>query len=153
MKTIILLIYLFILNGLVTSDSCDCCDKCPNSWNGSCPEIKYVEGGASGEGGLSRYWNCCKPNCASEEQAAKGNQARQCNAYMHRLYDYSTKSKCSGGTATTCFSQSPFVIDGCDNIGFGFASVVGKSSDIYGRCFLIELLVRVIIQQKKIIEN
>ena len=138
MKTMILFIYLFILNGLVTSDSCDCCDKCPNSWHGSCPEIKYVEGGASGEGGLSRYWNCCKPNCASEEQAAKGNQARQCNAYMHRLYDYSTKSKCEGGTATTCFSQSPFVIDGCDNIGFGFATVGAKSSDICGRCFLIE---------------
>lgn len=134
---LIILIYLNILTGLVTS-SCDCCDQCSNAQQGSCPEIKYVEGGLSGTAGLSRYWNCCKPSCASKEEAAKGNQARQCDSYMHRLYDYSATSKCEGGEATACFSQVPFAIDGCDDIGFGFGTIGSPDPNICGRCFLLE---------------
>ena len=29
-----------------------------------CPAIKYVNGGLSGSGFASRYWDCCKPSCA-----------------------------------------------------------------------------------------
>jgi len=137
MKKLIFLIYLlFILNGLVNG-SCNCLDECSQPQQGSCPEIKYVENGLNGTTGLSRGWNCCKPNCASEKQAAKGNEARQCDSNMRRLYDYSVTSKCEGGPATACFSQIPFSIDGCDNIGFGFGTVASKS-DICGRCFLLE---------------
>ena len=134
---LIILIYLIILTGLVTS-SCDCCDQCSKPQQSSCPEIKYVEGGLSGTSGLSRYWNCCKPSCASEAEAAKGNQARLCDPYMHRLFDYSTTNKCEGGQATTCFSQVPFVIDGCDDIGFGFGTISSSNPNICGRCFLLE---------------
>ena len=120
------LIYLFILTRLVTS-SCDCCGHDEYS----CPEIKYVENGASGTSGLSRGWNCCKPSCASTAEAAKGNAAKQCDSYMHRLFDYSTTSKCEGGEATACFSHVPFVIDGCDDIGFGFGTLSSSNKDIW----------------------
>ena len=136
MKELIFLIYLFMLNGLVNS-SCNCLEECSQPQQGTCPEIKYIDNGLNGTSGLYRLWNCCKPNCASEAQAEKGNQARQCDSYMRRLYDYSATNKCDGGPATTCFSHIPFSIDGCDNIGFGFGSVNSKS-DICGRCFLLE---------------
>ena len=70
MKKLIFLIYLLLLNGLVNS-SCNCLDECSQPQQDSCPQIKYVENGLNGTSGLSRYWNCCKPNCASKEQAAK----------------------------------------------------------------------------------
>ncbi len=136
MKKLIFLIYLLLLNGLVNS-SCNCLDECSQPQQDSCPQIKYVENGLNGTSGLSRYWNCCKPNCASKEQAAKGNQPRICNSDMIILYDYNAENKCNGGHATTCFSHSPFSIDGCDDIGFGFGTVSGKS-DMCGRCFLLE---------------
>ena len=125
---------LFILTGLVTS-SCDCCGECKIPQESSCPEIKYVTDGLSGSGGLSRYWNCCKPRCASTKIAGAGNESRQCDSYMHRLFDYSATSKCEGGTATACFSQVPFLIDGCDNIGFAFGAVPSLGC---GKCFLLE---------------
>ena len=140
MKSFLLLTYLFILAGLVTNsdDSCDCCSKCPSSYQGSCPEIKYVEGGLSGLGVLSRYWNCCKPTCASVEEAAIGNAPKLCDANMRRLFDYSTKSKCEGGTATTCISHVPFLIDGCDDIGFAYGVLPSGIPNYCGKCFLLE---------------
>ena len=125
---------LFILTGFVTS-SCDCCGECKIPQESSCPEIKYVTDGLSGSGGLSRYWNCCKPRCASTTIAGAGNETRQCDSYMHRLFDYSATSKCDGGSATACFSQVPFLIDGCDNIGFAFGAVPSLGC---GKCFLLE---------------
>lgn len=140
MKKCILFIYLFILNGLVITDSssCDCCDQCFKPQQSTCPEIKYIENGLSGASGLSRYWNCCKPSCASKAEADKGNQSRLCDLEMNRIFDYTTKSKCAGGTGTACFSQVPFVIDGCDDIGFGFGTIGSSDPNICGRCFLLE---------------
>ena len=54
---------------------------------------------------------------------------------MNNINDKSSKSKCDGGPSTTCLSQIPFVINGCDNLGFAFAAVPGGSGKICGRCF------------------
>ena len=140
MKKFILLICLFILNGLEinSDDYCDCCGKCPHYSQSTCPEIKYVEGGMNGTGALSRYWDCCKPSCASEKAAEDGNAPRICDANMTRIFDYSAKSLCKGGTATTCASHSPFLIDGCDDIGFAFGILPYSIPNDCGKCFLIE---------------
>ena len=140
MKKIILLTYLFILTGLVinSEDTCDCCSKCSGVLQSTCPEIKYVKDGIKGVGGLSRYWSCCKPSCASEKEAEAGNAAKQCDVNMTRLFDYSAKSYCDGGPATTCVSHSPFVIDGCDDIGFAFGTLPYSTPNYCGKCFLLE---------------
>ena len=105
--------------------------------SGSCPDIKYVSGGMSGSGFASRYWDCCKPSCSWTENAGSGNEARQCDKKMDLIKDYSAKSICEGGPAATCLSQIPFMLDGCDNIGFAFAAVPGETK-VCGKCFLLE---------------
>ena len=149
MNKVILLIYLFSLIGLVYN-WCDCCDQCASQQqqqqggqqteqpSGSCPDIKYVSGGLSGNGFASRYWDCCKPSCSWSSNSGYGNEARQCDANMNLLTDYNAASKCDGGPATTCLSQVPFTIDGCDNMGFAFGAVPGAGPKVCGRCFLLE---------------
>ena len=137
MNKFIFLIYIFLLNQLVTV-SCNCFEECYKTEKNSCPEIKYVEGGLSGTGGLSRHWNCCKQSCSSTANAGAGNEARQCDSNMTRLFDYNAKSKCEGGPATTCLSYTPFVIDGCDDVGYGFGAVSSTIPSFCGKCFLIE---------------
>ena len=145
MNKLILAIYLFSLAGLVTS-SCDCCDQCGTQeeqqeevvLSGECPAIKYVSGGLSGSGFASRYWDCCKPSCSWTSNAGAGNEARQCTTSMSLISDYNAASKCDGGPSTTCLSQIPFTIDGCDNLGFAFGAVPGAGPNVCGRCFLLE---------------
>ena len=148
MNKVILLIYLFSLIGFVYN-WCDCCDQCASQQQqqgnqqtgelyGSCPDIKYGSGGLSGNGFASRYWDCCKPSCSWSSNAGYGNEARQCDASMNLLTDYSASSKCDGGVATTCLSQVPFTIEGCDNMGFAFGAVPGAGPKVCGRCFLLE---------------
>ena len=92
MNKLILAVYLFSLVGLVTS-WCDCCDQCQNQQNqnnnnnnnnqGSCPNFEFVNGGLSGSGFASRYWDCCKPSCSWSGNAGHGNEARQCDVNMN----------------------------------------------------------------------
>jgi len=103
-----------------------------------CPTIKYINGGLSGSGFASRYWDCCKPSCSWTSNAGSGNEARQCSTSMGRIYDTNARSKCDGGPSTTCLSQKPFTVSGCDNIGFAFAAVPGAGPSVCGRCFLLE---------------
>ena len=70
--------------------------------------------------------------------AGYGNEARECTTSMSRIFDHNAKSKCDGGPSTTCLSQKPFTVSGCDNIGFAFAAVPGAGPNICGRCFLLE---------------
>ena len=150
MNKIILALYLFGLFGLITS-KCDCCSECGleeettkqeevvERLSGSCPDIKYINGGLSGSGFASRYWDCCKPSCAWTGNAGAGNEARECDANMNILTNKNSKNICeNGGISTTCLSQIPFTIDGCDELGFAFAAVPGGGPSICGRCFALE---------------
>ena len=101
----------------------------------SCPEIKYISSSFSGSGFASRYWDCCKPSCSWKENSPE-IQARQCDKNMNLITDASSKSMCEGGPATTCLSQIPFTINGCDNIGFAFAAC--PTTNACGRCALLE---------------
>ena len=104
---------------------------------GQCPEIKEVSGGVKGSGHATRYWDCCKPSCSWTNNAGSGNEARQCDKNMNVITDLLASSICDGGVAATCLSQIPFIINGCDNIGFAFGAVPG-TSPMCGRCFLLE---------------
>ena len=145
MNKLLLAVYLFSLAGLVTS-KCDCCDQCGNTQeeevveqlSGECPALKYISGGYSGSGFQSRYWDCCKPSCSWSSNAGVGNEARQCDVNMNLITDYNARSKCDGGPSTTCLSQIPFTIKGCDKLGFAFAAVPGNGPSVCGRCFALE---------------
>ena len=102
-----------------------------------CPSFRYVNGGLSGSGFQSRYWDCCKPSCSWSANAGNGNEARQCDSGMNLISDKNARSKCDGGPSTTCISQIPFTLSGCDNVGFAFAAVPGAGPAICGRCFLL----------------
>ena len=127
-------------------------DKESDNISGPCPEIKYVNGGLSGSGFASRYWDCCKPSCSWTENAGSGNEARQCDASMNILTDKNTKSKCDGGPATTCLSQKGFTINGCDNLGFAFAAVPGAGLKFVEDAFCLNLQVKENMKPKRIID-
>src|SRR5574344_1083668 len=95
------------------------------------PTFTPVAGGASGSGWASRSWDSCKPNCAWSGKG--GPIAKTCRA------DGSTagvdeKSVCDGGTAGTCMSQIPIVIN--DNLAYAYAATPAGGSDC-GKCYLL----------------
>ena len=142
-KRLILAIYLLGLAALVNC-GCDCCDQCGVEEEeyiepeGTCPALKRISSGLSGSCWASRYWDCCKPSCSWSDNAGWGNEARECDTFMNVLSNKYTTSVCNGGSSTTCLSQIPFTLSGCDNIGFAFASVPGAGPKICGRCFVLE---------------
>jgi hypothetical protein len=143
MNKFILALYLLSLAQLVAS-KCDCCDQCGTAaeepveqLSGSCPALVKRSGGMSGSGFASRYWDCCKPSCSWSNNAGAGNEARQCDAQMNIISNPNESSMCDGGRSTTCLSQIPFTIKGCDNLGFAFGAVPGAGPKVCGRCFLL----------------
>ena len=102
----------------------------------ACPNIKAKSGGASGSGWATRYWDCCKPSC-SWSNVANGNYSKQCtDKGKVPNTDWSEGSVCGGGgSQMTCTSQSPFTIDGCDEIGFAFAAVPASNGGACGKCY------------------
>ena len=83
-------------------------------------------------GYATRYWDCCKPSCSWLENSG-GNPARQCDVNMNSILDFSAKSKCDGGPATTCIDQIPMVIN--DNLAYAFAASPGNGPNVCGKCF------------------
>ena len=104
----------------------------------SCPEIKLVNGGKTGSGHATRYWDCCKPSCSWTNNAGSGNEARQCDKNMNILNDLNAKSICENGVSTTCLSQIPFTINGCKDFGFAFGAVPSFYPNTCGKCFLLQ---------------
>ncbi len=101
---------------------------------GAAPNIKVVSGGKSGSGYATRYWDSCKPHCAWN---GKGGPAttptRTCHA-DGSLAGADETSACEGGTAGTCLSQIPQIIN--DQVAYAFAATPGGENDC-GRCFML----------------
>lgn len=104
--------------------------------NGTTPNFKIKNGGKSGQGWGSRYWDCCKPHCAWSGKG--GPIARTCNAQGQQLTkgDDNNKSICDGGNAGVCSNQAPFVVN--DNLAYAFAAGPGNEyAGKCGSCFLL----------------
>lgn len=94
-----------------------------------------VSGGESGSGWATRYWDCCKPSCSWTENAGSGNEARMCTTSGTQITNYSTASVCDGGSAATCTSQIPMIID--DSTAYAFAAVPAANGGQCGHCYAL----------------
>lgn len=103
--------------------------KSSSSKGGSSYQIKYINGGKSGSGYATRYWDCCKPHCAWPEH---GGSASTCDAKGNKIGDKSASSMCDGGNAGICRSQFPIIIN--DTLAFAFAATPGGENNC-GKCF------------------
>lgn len=102
---------------------------------GTTPNFEVVQGGKSGRGYATRYWDSCKPHCAWSGKAGPATTpTRTCHA-DGSLAGTDEKSACDGGQAGTCLSQIPQIIN--DNLAYAFAATPGGEGDC-GRCYLLE---------------
>ncbi|MCR5027624.1 MAG: glycosyl hydrolase family 5 [Fibrobacter sp.] len=97
--------------------------------------LVVVSGGASGSGWATRYWDCCKPSCSWTNNAGSGNEAKTCTASGTVITDLNATSACNGGTAATCTSQIPMIID--DSTAYAFAAVPASNGGQCGHCYAL----------------
>lgn len=102
---------------------------------GASTDLKVVPGGASGSGWATRYWDCCKPSCSWTENAGSGNEAKMCTASGSEISNFSEASICNGGSASTCTSQIPIIVN--DNLAYAFAAVSTGNGGACGKCFAL----------------
>ena len=88
-----------------------------------------MNGGKSGSGYATRYWDCCKPHCAWPEH---GGTASTCDAKGNTISDKSATSMCDGGNAGICRNQFPIAVN--DTLAFAFAATPGGENNC-GKCF------------------
>ena len=105
-----------------------------SSKTGGCPNIQVKNGGRSGSGWATRYWDCCKPHCSVQDNTSY--HSRQCtNKGKTESTDWGGGSVCNGGPMMACTSQIPFTVDGCDDIAFAFAAVPAADGGSCGKCY------------------
>ena len=83
------------------------------------------ESSAVMEGHLTRYWDCCKPSCAWQENVRDGSGvAKTCDRSdgTTTLTDANAKSACDGGPATACFDNVPFASTSDPTLAYGFVA-------------------------------
>ncbi|KAJ6256242.1 hypothetical protein Dda_9077 [Drechslerella dactyloides] len=83
--------------------------------------LQPIQGGASGNGVTTRYWDCCKASCAWPNKGPVIPNV--CDANGNRITNnpINAKSSCDGGDAYMCTNQQPMVIS--DSVAYGFAAV------------------------------
>ena len=96
--------------------------------------LKYVQGGHSGSGWATRYWDCCMPSCGWNENSG-GNPTMYCDAKGKNRVE-GGQSICSGGQNTTCTSQIPIIVN--DKVAYAFAAVPAADGGKCGKCFALE---------------
>ena len=96
--------------------------------------LKPVQGGHSGSGWATRYWDCCMPSCGWNENSG-GNPTMYCDARGKNRVE-GGQSICSGGQNTTCTSQIPIIVN--DKVAYAFAAVPAADGGKCGKCFALE---------------
>ena len=105
-----------------------------NTNPGTSVELKYVQGGRSGKGWATRYWDCCKPHCSGQTNTSY--HSKQCtNKGKTESTDWGAGSICSGGPMMACTSQIPIVID--DSLAYAFAAVPAADGGSCGKCYAL----------------
>lgn len=87
------------------------------------PTLPDVNGGQ--EYWASRYWDCCKPHCAT--------QGRTPSCGKDGVSNNSGNSACSGGSAYACYNEAPRAIG--TNVSYGFVAVPNPSC---GTCYHLQ---------------
>jgi hypothetical protein len=106
--------------------------KSSSSQTGQNPNIKVI-GGKSGSGYATRYWDSCKPHCAWEGKG--GPVARTCKTDGVTQAGSGELSVCdNGGSAGTCFDQTPIIIN--NDYAYAFAATPGGGNDC-GKCYML----------------
>ncbi|MCF0215889.1 MAG: hypothetical protein HUK21_05400 [Fibrobacteraceae bacterium] len=101
------------------------------------PNIKVVNGGASGSGKATRYWDSCAPSCAwtGKKKESYVDVAKTCLADGTEgdvKYDGSVCN--SDGLSGTCTFQAPMIIN--DKYAYAFAAANDQEA-VCGRCFML----------------
>lgn len=93
---------------------------------------KVISGAQTKSGYATRYWDSCKPHCAWEGKG--GPVARTCKADGTSRANSDENSVCDGGSAGTCFDQTPQIVN--DTIAYAFAATPGGGNDC-GKCYML----------------
>ena len=105
-----------------------------NTNSGTSVELKYVQGGRSGKGWATRYWDCCKPHCSGQTNTSY--HSKQCtNKGTKESTDWGAGSVCSGGPMMACTSQIPIIVN--DSLAYAFAAVPAADGGSCGKCFAL----------------
>ncbi|KAJ8982524.1 hypothetical protein NQ317_018565 [Molorchus minor] len=102
-------------------------------------DIVVIEGGLSGTGTTTRYWDCCKPSCAWIENVKNvDTPVNTCEADGETVIDAEIQSACIGGKAYMCSNQQATVVNDTLAIGFAATSFTGGADTNYCcACFLL----------------
>ncbi|MBR6449055.1 MAG: hypothetical protein IKS96_03755, partial [Fibrobacter sp.] len=102
--------------------------------SGTSVELKYVQGGRSGKGWATRYWDCCKPHCSGQTNTSY--HSKQCtNKGKTESTDWGAGSICSGGPMMACTSQIPIIVN--DSLAYAFAAVPAADGGSCGKCYAL----------------
>ena len=94
--------------------------------------LPKVIGSQTKSGYATRYWDSCKPHCAWEGKG--GPVARTCKTDGVTQAGSGESSVCNGGSAGTCFDQTPQIVN--DTIAYAFAATPGGGNDC-GKCYML----------------
>ena len=94
--------------------------------------LPKVIGSQTKSGYATRYWDSCKPHCAWEGKG--GPVARTCQTDGVTQAGSGESSVCDGGSAGTCFDQTPQIVN--DTIAYAFAATPGGGNDC-GKCYML----------------
>lgn len=102
---------------------------------GNDPEAsKYENAGKGGQQGwATRYWDCCMPSCAWNENSG-GNPTKTCDA-KGKNFVQGGQNICAGGQNTACTMQIPFIAS--DKVAYAFAAVPAADGGKCGKCFAL----------------
>lgn len=102
------------------------------------PTVPPIEGGTSGW--TTRYWDCCKPSCAWQQNVSSGRPMASCDKDNKSLSNDDDaalpRNACEpGGTAYMCYDFAPWAVS--DTLAYGYAAAAG-SSYACGRCYELQ---------------
>ncbi|ERL86259.1 endoglucanase [Dendroctonus ponderosae] len=102
------------------------------------PEIVPVPNGVSGSGITTRYWDCCKPSCAWQEnlgESGKTVPVRSCAKDGLTTIDIEQETGCylnSSSASYMCVDQTPWVYN--ETVSYGFVAASFKGGDDNSKC-------------------
>ncbi|KAG5878791.1 hypothetical protein JTB14_026055 [Gonioctena quinquepunctata] len=107
------------------------------------PEIIPIEGGKSGTGITTRYWDCCAPSCAWDHiiHTKNGQPIGTCqkDGVTKSTRENNAQSGCEvGGVAYSCSNQHAHVVN--STLAYGFSAVSFTGGIDYDNCCICLLL-------------